>query len=402
MTERTFAAWLRRQNAASGRKTARGRVDTGATRAQNKASCDTSNGKGCPKGNIQRTARPRPACRRVRALLRARRCDTRRDTMIKWNGSTISVCPVCGPAGCVDGPAHAVVLGPENNLEALDAFWSGSGRALGWFRRDPLAEATVRVADRGGGLCFSSTPLPLETLAARRVLDALAYDGDEDRSARGDAAAGAPAALRRALVGALRRRVDAVAGSGAGEPTRDNADAAPAAALLRALPGLARGARLRALDLSRIASPDAALAAAAPSLSSLTALDVSEGFGGGVGPDALRAALGKCARTLRVLGVAGCARIDAFGAVIPHLESLDARRCAALAPEAVARVLATSPRLATLLLADCGRVGDGAFSSGKAWPALRGVDVSRTRCSVDAVVALLRGGALDALWDAAR
>ena len=73
---------------------------------------------------------------------------------MQWDGKVRAVCAVCGPSGCVDGPAHGIVFAedPESTNEALDDFWHGSGRVLGWFRRDPLAEDRPRVAVCGGGL----------------------------------------------------------------------------------------------------------------------------------------------------------------------------------------------------------------------------------------------------------
>ena len=67
---------------------------------------------------------------------------------IVWDGKARAVCPVCGPSGCVDGPAHGVVFAdePESTAEALEAYWRASGRVLGWFRADPLDEAKPRVA----------------------------------------------------------------------------------------------------------------------------------------------------------------------------------------------------------------------------------------------------------------
>jgi len=148
--------------------------------------------------------------------------------MIRHDGLPRAVCAVCGPAGCVDGPGHAVVLckEPENRAEALAA--DASGRVLGWFRADPLAPDRAAVAT-GGGLRFLASPATLEALAARALVKALPE------------AAGAPPALKRALVGALRRRVDD------GEP-------GSAEALAEALPVLAARARLEALDLSDCAA----------------------------------------------------------------------------------------------------------------------------------------------------
>ncbi|KAH8054755.1 hypothetical protein JL722_8703 [Aureococcus anophagefferens] len=88
---------------------------------------------------------------------------------IVWDGKARAVCPVCGPSGCVDGPAHGVVFAdePESTAEALEAYWRASGRVLGWFRADPLDEAKPRVAVTRAGLGFVASPPALETLCAR-------------------------------------------------------------------------------------------------------------------------------------------------------------------------------------------------------------------------------------------
>ena len=333
---------------------------------------------------------------------------------IVWDGKARAVCPVCGPSGCVDGPAHGVVFAdePESTAEALEAYWRASGRVLGWFRADPLDEAKPRVAVTRAGLGFVASPPALETLCARVVLEGLAARNGATARA---AAARLPPAARRALLGAQRRVVDAAVGSGAGvdaAPTRRAAPAPPPeappevapeadresfAALAAALPCLAAGARLTTLDLSRGpgALAGAALAAAAPSLGSLTALDVSE-CSGAVGDAALGAVLAAAAG-LRVLALAGARRVAGAGlGRLPRLESLDCRRCGALEPAAVRACLRRARGLATLLLADCGRVDDGAFGddgdgvrgAAPRFPALRGVDVSRTRCSSAAAAIL--------------
>ena len=53
---------------------------------------------------------------------------------VQFDGQWRAVCRVCGPSGCVDGPAHALAFAdaPENPTEALEPIVAE--RVLGWFR----------------------------------------------------------------------------------------------------------------------------------------------------------------------------------------------------------------------------------------------------------------------------